>query len=596
LLNRLRASLTAKLLSALGILIMLGSAAFWYTTVRTGRANLMDNTLEFVASFSEVVKKSIRYDMLLFKREDIQRTVESIGASESVKAVRVFNGSGVIFFSSEKDEVGRSARRGSPACAGCHDRAENPSESLTDGSRMSIYEDPSGSRVLSYVDPIYNEPECYSADCHAHAEDRKVLGILTTDYSLLEMDMRIKRQMADTSVYMLAFLAVAACLLYLVLWRFVLRPVSALSKGMERVTSGDLSQKVPARSRDEIGALGRTFNEMTGELGTARHRMERWTQSLEEEVDKKTLEIRKTRDRLLQAEKLAAVGRLTSEIAHEIRNPLTALGGFGRRLRKMATGEREKEYADIVVSEVDRLENILRDVLRFSRQTKPNLKRTPLTGAVKATLATFSGICEERSITCEADFGTELPVLMDEELLKQAANNLMSNAVDAMPRGGRLTIRTAGERVHNITYAALHVSDTGPGIPEDNLAYIFEPFYTTKIAERGTGLGLSISRKIIEEMGGFIKARNDEGGGATVSLYFPYVSEEENAKTPCWEFMECGRGVEGETRCPAYPNFGRVCWVVAGTFCEGRVQGTFAQKCEDCRECPFYNKVLNKEI
>lgn len=595
-LNRLRASLTAKLLSALGMLILLGSAAFWYTTVRTGRANLMDNTAEFVASFSEVVKKSIRHDMLLFQRRDIQRTVESIGASESIKAVRVFNEEGVIFFSSEKGEVGRLVRKDSPACAGCHVGEGDPSESLGDGGRMSIYEDPSGSRVLSYVDPIYNEPECHSANCHAHGRDRKVLGVLSTDYSLREMDMWIKKQMAETSVYMLAFLAAAACLLYLVLWRFVLRPVLALSKGMERVTSGDLSQRVPARSRDEIGALGRTFNEMTGELGTARRRMESWTQSLQEEVEKNTLEIRNTRDRLLQAEKLAAVGRLTSEIAHEIRNPLTALGGFGRRLMRMATGPREKEYAEIVVSEVDRLENILRDVLRFSRETKPKLKRTPLTGAVKATLSTFSGICDERSITCEADFGTELPVLLDEELLKQAANNLMSNAVDAMPRGGRLTIRTASERVHDIAYVALHVSDTGPGIPEDNLAYIFEPFYTTKIAERGTGLGLSISRKIIEEMGGFIKARNNEGEGATVSLYFPYVGEEENAKTPCWEFMKCGRGAEGEARCPAYPNFGRVCWVVAGTFCEGRVQGTFAQKCEDCRKCPFYNKVLGKEI
>ena len=80
-----------------------------------------------------------------------------------------------------------------------------------------------------------------------------------------------------------------------------------------------------------------------------------------------------------------------------------------------------------------------------------------------------------------------------------------------------------------------------------------------------------------------------------VSLYFPYQSEADSARTPCWEFMKCGRDAGKEMKCPAYPHFGRVCWVVAGTFCEGKVQGTFAQKYEDCKKCEFYNKMLNEE-
>jgi signal transduction histidine kinase len=324
--------------------------------------------------------------------------------------------------------------------------------------------------------------------------------------------------------------------------------------------------------------------------------MQRWTESLEEEVQKKTEEIRNTQDRLVQAEKLAALGRLTADIAHEIRNPLTALGGFGRRLLRAAANEKEKEYADIVVSEVERLEHILRDVLTFSRDAKFHLERQPLTGAVQDAVTVFSGACDEHSIRVETDFASELPVLIDREQIRQAVGNLVVNAMDVMQEGGTLAVSTRAEEINNLTYVAVHVSDTGPGIPEDRLPLIFEPFYTTKEIGHGTGLGLSVSRKIIEEHGGFIRALNRAEGGVTVSLYFPYQSEEELARTPCWEYMKCGRDVNSEAKCPAYPNFGRVCWVVAGTFCEGKVQGTFAQKYEDCRKCDFYQRVVKREI
>ncbi|MEJ2324250.1 MAG: ATP-binding protein [Nitrospirota bacterium] len=589
-------SLTGKLVAVLGALILLGSAVFWYAYVREDKKHLMDNSVAFVASFSEVMKRSLRDDMLLFHREGIQRAVESIGGAESISKVMVLDGGGTIAYSSEKGEIGRRLELTSSACVGCHKDPLRPEKAITDGKQWTVYEDPSGQRVLSYVEPIRNEPDCQTAPCHAHAPDRKVLGVLVTDYSLGPIDAMVAGQVRDTSLYMLAFIALFTAVLYLVLWRFVLRPVTGLSRGMESVSSGDLSQRVPATSHDEIGRLALTFNAMTEEIGTARGRLEDWTRSLEAEVRKKSEEIKSAQGRLVQAEKLAALGRLTADIAHEIRNPLTALGGFGRRLLRMAENEKEKEYAEIVVAEVDRLEHILRDVLTFSREAKLNFERQPLTPAIESSLAAFGDLCREQSIRVETDFATELHALVDRDQIRQAADNLVSNAIDAMPGGGTLSVGTSEVELNGITYVALHVSDTGPGIPEDKLHLIFEPFYTTKKIGHGTGLGLSISRKIMEEHGGFISARNRPEGGLTMSLFFPYQSERDLKGVPCWEFMKCGRDTDSEIKCPAYPHFGRVCWVVAGTFCEGKVQGTFAQKCEDCRKCEFYRKVTAREV
>jgi signal transduction histidine kinase len=364
--------------------------------------------------------------------------------------------------------------------------------------------------------------------------------------------------------------------------------------GMQRISSGDLDQQVHITSKDEIGRAAATFNSMTEELNIARHRMEKWTQSLEEEVARKTREIKQAQDKLIQAEKLASLGRLTADVAHEIRNPLSALGGFGRRLLKSVTGKKQRDYAEIIVFEADRLEHILSDVLTFSRETQIHFNKTRINKIIEKSIALFKETCEDQAIDIKIRYETDLPVLIDEEQLVHAVNDLVSNAIDAMPDGGTLTVSAVNEEVNDITYVAIHISDTGEGIPEETLPLVFEPFYTTKKIGHGTGLGLSISRKIVEEHGGFIQAKNRRGKGLTVSIYFPYQNDEDSKNVPCWEFMQCGRDVNDEIKCPSYPNFGRVCWAVAGTLCAGKIQGTFAQKIDDCRNCKFY-KTVNKD-
>jgi hypothetical protein len=162
-LNRVSESLTAKLVIALGVLILVGSVVFLCASVQTDKKNLMDNTLAFVSSLSEVTKRSIRHDMLTFHREDIQNTLESIGDSGSIEQVRIFNGRGRIFFSSDRTELGEDVDTSSPACIGCHADPVRPQDTLARKNRWTIYEGPEGHRVLSLVEPIYNEPDCYTS-------------------------------------------------------------------------------------------------------------------------------------------------------------------------------------------------------------------------------------------------------------------------------------------------------------------------------------------------------------------------------------------------------------------------------------------------
>lgn len=593
----LRKSLAAKLTLTIGLLMLLGGGISWYILINAERENLTENAIRQLSSNSQLIKRATRYGMLTFHRESVQQTINNIAASEDIKGVKIFDSKGKVFYSSHSEEIGKMVDRSSPACISCHSDPQRPSITLAGKNRWTIYSSKEGYRVLTYIDPIYNEPSCYVSTCHAHPPEQRVLGILETDFFLSEVDRMINKQIVNISFYAIVFTLTTFLILYLVIRAFVLRPISNLSEAMKKVSNGDFSQRVSVSSKDEMGILANTFNMMSDDLGAAKERMSRWTKDLAEEVSRKTDELKRSQEKLIQAEKLASLGRLTADVAHEIRNPLASIGGFAKRLSKIASTEKEKEYADTIRCEVGKLENILRDLIAFSREARFHLERHDVESVIKDIMVIFEDLCKDQNINVDIKVREGTPrVLIDSEQVRRALANLITNAIDAMPDGGVLTVSSGMEVINNADFIYIKVSDTGVGIPEERLPYIFEPFYSTKFTGHGTGLGLSITRKVIEEHGGFIRAESTVGKGSTFSLYFPYQSDEEYTKVQCWEYMRCGRDKDATIKCPAYPNFGRICWVVAGTFCEGKVQGTFAQKFEDCRKCEFYQKRVNKEI
>lgn len=594
---RITRSLSAKLIFTIGIIIVLGGGISWYILIRAERKTLTENAIRHLSFNSQLIKKATRYGMLNFHREAIQQIINDIGSAENIVGARIFDSKGKVFYSSRGNELGRMVDRTSPACIGCHSDPQRPSITLTSKNQWTIYDSKKGYRILTYIEPIYNEPSCYTSVCHAHPSGQRVLGILETDFSLAHVDHVIAQRIKVVTAYAVVFTIATFLTFYIIIKALVLKPVSALSSAMKKASDGDLSQTITVSSQDEMGLLASTFNAMIKELENARQKMSRWTKDLEDEVAKKTDELKKSQEKLIQAEKLASLGRLTADVAHEIRNPLTSIGGFAKRLCKIASNDKEKEYADTIRCEVGRLESILRDLIAFSREARFHLERQDVEHFIRETIMIFEDICKDQNIRVDIKVMEETPkILIDSDQARRALANLITNAIDAMPEGGILAISSGLEEINNVEFVYIKVSDTGVGIPGERLPYIFEPFYSTKEIGRGTGLGLSIARKVIEEHGGFIRAESIFGKGSTFSLYFPYQADAEYTKVQCWEYMKCGRERDATIKCPAYPHFGRICWVVAGTDCEGKVQGTFAQKFEDCRKCEFYQKRISKEV
>jgi signal transduction histidine kinase len=299
--------------------------------------------------------------------------------------------------------------------------------------------------------------------------------------------------------------------------------------------------------------------------------------------------------KLVEVEKLSALGRLTANVAHEIRNPLTAIGGFAKRLEKRLTeNTAEKEYAKIVVNEVARLERILRDTLTFSREAKYHLQYADMNHLLASTEAKIGEVCREKGILLAFRPAPDLPpCIVNEDQIRQSLDNLVTNAIDAITDRGTLTLATRTACENGTHYVVIDVSDTGPGILPDLVKRIFEPFYSTKEMGHGTGLGLSICKKIMEEHRGSIRVSAAPGGGAMFSLFIPYVPVDEIFKAQCWEIMHCGveKFKNAAERCPAFPNYGRICWSVAGTLSETKVHCAVAEKIGDCRKCTFYDIV-----
>jgi len=254
--------------------------------------------------------------------------------------------------------------------------------------------------------------------------------------------------------------------------------------------------------------------------------------------------VRLTQDRLVQSEKLAALGEMAARIAHEIKNPLTVIGGFSARMARKDPGRPDPatvgRYAKIILKEVQRLERIVQETLYFSREKGLSPKPVDIHAEIGEVLAMFTEELAESRIEKVLDLAAETrEISADPDQIRQVLWNLVSNAVQAMEGGGTLSMATR-DAVEDGEGILLLVGDTGGGIPHDAVHNIFNPFFTTK--PRGTGLGLPIVHAIVQKHGGAIHLDNREGEGVTFSVFLPRVPREMGTGERILEQMRKGGG------------------------------------------------------
>jgi len=236
-----------------------------------------------------------------------------------------------------------------------------------------------------------------------------------------------------------------------------------------------------------------------------------------EELERQLEELREAQCQLVHSERLAVVGRLTSRVAHEIRNPLSTIGGFAHRIARRADlDEKAREYAQIIVEEVKRLEHLLAGIMNFARPGLPHKQPTNLNALVERSLSLCEDARKGKQIRIRKDLDPAMPPIQaDPGQLEQVFINVLRNAFDAIEDTGEVSILTERSGHH----AVVRISDTGGGIEPEVLAHIFDPFFSTK--EGGTGLGLAVASKIVEDHDGHIIIGSEPGRGTHVSIRIP---------------------------------------------------------------------------
>jgi signal transduction histidine kinase len=318
---------------------------------------------------------------------------------------------------------------------------------------------------------------------------------------------------------------------YVVFYRRVSLPLQTLIDATDDVAKGDLSRAVLPEKDDEVGQLAGRFNAMMSYLRDAR-----------EKEAKATSDHLVIEERLFRTEKLATLGQMAAEIAHEVGTPLNVIGGRARSLSRRATDPTEvQKNAEIISNQVDRITKIIRQALDFSRKSRPTVGTVDVRKVLLDTLEFVDEKLKQHRIETRLTTDPDLqPIPGDPDGIQQVCLNLIMNAIQVMPSGGRLEMnlsyvvrRKEGMELSPPSpYLLLVITDTGPGVSPVDRTRIFEAFFTTKESGQGSGLGLAVSHGIVKDHDGFMEVDDAPRGGALFRVFLPVGVANENPTTP----------------------------------------------------------------
>ncbi|MEZ4649854.1 MAG: cache domain-containing protein [Candidatus Eisenbacteria bacterium] len=298
-----------------------------------------------------------------------------------------------------------------------------------------------------------------------------------------------------------------------------LRPVREMAVAARRIAAGDFSQRVGNAGVGEVAILCDAFNSMLESLRRMRADLETWGSTLEQKVEERTQELFDMQSRMARADRLASVGVLSAGVAHEINNPLGGvLALTALTLEDLPADDPSRENLEEVVRQAERCKRIVKGLLDFSRQSANSPEPVLLERAVERALALVASQAAFFNIDLEKRYEPDMPpVMADDSEVQQVLLNIILNAVQAMDEQGRMIVRTRSAD----GWGEVRITDSGRGIPHDQIDRVFDPFFTTKGESHGTGLGLSIAYGIVAKHGGTISVESEPGRGTTFVVRLP---------------------------------------------------------------------------
>jgi two-component system NtrC family sensor kinase len=522
--------LSVKLIVSLTVIVILVSSTYAFYHIQTQRKRILDTMVLGADQLSKGITSATWHTMLADQRSAAYEIMQKIAEKQGIDRIRMFNREGRVMFSTRAEEISNLTNRTSEVCAPCHGSAEAKGE-LNIQARARIVTDISGRPTLTMVTPIYNEPSCSTAACHAHPVQQRVLGVL--DVSLLldpviQEEQNVRKQVAITIAIQITVIA-----LFLIFFvrLFVVIPINELIAGTKAISELELSSPVEIRHRSlEMDALVESFNTMKGRLRAASEEVNQFTQQLETKVIQRTEQLKVAQQKLMQNDRLASLGQLAASVAHEINNPVAGILNLSMLMQRILKDDgipkgRESEfrkYLTQVISETGRVGRIVSDLLSFSRRSKPQREPADLNALVQRTLSLVEHRLRLSNLTMDVKLEPDLPlVLCDASQLQQVILNLVLNAAEATAHreDGRIGLSTHFEPSAGVIQ--MTVEDNGEGIRPENLARIFDPFFTTKPDGKGVGLGLAVLYGIVQAHDGDVEVTSAPGQGSRFVVTLP---------------------------------------------------------------------------
>lgn len=375
-----------------------------------------------------------------------------------------------------------------------------------------------------------------------------VVGATYAEFSTQQMDEALESlRRASRNRRLLTGFAIVVAINFFLYYK-VHRPVKRLLTAVESVSRGAMTSVVPVEEQDELGELASTFNDMVGKIRDATHDNARLTESLQSMNDNLQMKVSEATAEVLQknralahtnellsaaqrdaarAQRLSAIGQMAASVAHKIGTPLTALSGHIQLMAEDPTLSPEsRKRLETVEAQIERTSKIIQDMLLYARRPEPVRSLLNLNACVEECIALFRPEFERRQIAVVLESSHQIEkVNADSQQLQEVFNNLIENALGAMPAGGTLVVRVSpyaalGQPDYR-TLVSVEFIDTGCGMDAQQLAQIFQPFFTTKKAGRGTGLGLAIALETVRAHGGQINVESEVGKGSRFTIVLP---------------------------------------------------------------------------